>query len=83
MSKTTKIEFSWSDDEIQLLLNAANQYKSDCEYEGLNWESIRSKYENVLTILMESYPKTNVEGKVYPNIENPDVISKERVGAKL
>ena len=69
----------WSDDEIQLL-NAANQYKSKCGYEGVNWESIRSKYERILEILIESYPKTNVEGKAYPNVENPEVITKERVG---
>ena len=31
--------FSWSDDEIQLLLIAAIYFKSQCEFEGMDWES--------------------------------------------
>ena len=34
-------------DEIQLLLESVNQYKCKCEYDGINWESIRSKYERI------------------------------------
>ena len=41
MSKVTKSEFCWTDDEIQLLLELVNQYKCRCEYKGLNWESVR------------------------------------------
>ena len=29
--------FSWSDDEIQLLLMAAIDFKSQCEFEGMDW----------------------------------------------
>ena len=45
MSKATKTVFCWTDDEIQLLLESVNQYRCKCEYEGINWESVRSKYE--------------------------------------
>ena len=34
-------------DEIQLLLESVNQYKCKCDYDGINWESIRSKYERI------------------------------------
>ena len=37
--------FSWSNDEIQLLLMAALDFKSQCEFEGIDWESKRFKYE--------------------------------------
>ena len=39
--KLTKTGFSWTDDEIQLLLESVNKYKCKREYEGINWESIR------------------------------------------
>ena len=41
MLTSTKTEFCWTDDEIQLLLESVNQYKCQCEYEGINWESIQ------------------------------------------
>ena len=34
-------------DEIQLLLESINQYKCKCDYDGINWESIRSKNERI------------------------------------
>ena len=37
-------EFSWSDDELQLLLEAALDCKAKCEFEGIRWESKLSKY---------------------------------------
>ena len=83
MSKATKTEFLWTDDEIQLLLESVNQYRCKCEYEGINWESVRSKYERIKEIFIDLYPKNNVEGKDFPVLENPEVISKDRVAAKL
>ena len=41
-----KLDF-FKTDEIQLLLESVNQYKCKCEYDGINWESIRSKYERI------------------------------------
>ena len=37
--------YFWSNDEIQLLLMAALDFKSQCEFEGIDWESKRFKYE--------------------------------------
>ena len=45
MSKATKTEFCWTDDEIQLLFESVNQYRCKSEYDGINWENVRSKYE--------------------------------------
>ena len=35
--------FSWSDDEIQLLLIITLDFKSQCGFNGMNWESKISK----------------------------------------
>ena len=32
-------EVSWSGDEIQLLLESVLEFKSKCEFEGIDWES--------------------------------------------
>ena len=42
-----KLIFLKTNDEIQLLLQSVNQYKCKCEYDGINWESIHSKYERI------------------------------------
>ena len=52
-AESKKTEFSWSDDEVQLLLESAKSFKSQCEYEGTDWESKRAKYENIFDIMLE------------------------------
>jgi hypothetical protein len=42
-----KKQFSWSGDEAQLLLNITLEYKLENVAEGVDWESIRSKYEEI------------------------------------
>ena len=49
-------DFSWTDDELDLLLRYALVYKSKWEYEGLSWEGTRAKYEKIKEILLERYP---------------------------
>ena len=74
MSEESEIEFFWTDDEMQKLLSLALQFKCKCEYEGRNWESIRSKYERIQEIIVESYPKTNEESKDFPNLKKYNCI---------
>ena len=52
------------------LLSSALQFKCKCQYEGVNWESIRLKYEWMQEIIVESYPKANEESKNFPNLKN-------------
>ena len=75
-------ESCWTD-KIQLFLETFNQYRCRCEYEGINWESIRFKYERIKEIFIDSYPKNSVEGTELPVLEIPKVISNDRVAAKL
>lgn len=74
--KAEKLEFSWSDDEIQLLLMSSLDFKAQCEFEGTDWESVRSKYEKIFDIMMKGYP----EGEQYQNKRS---MTKDRVTAKL
>ena len=38
---------SWTDDEVELLLGVVRSYSSQKDYQGLEWESVISKYEDI------------------------------------
>ena len=42
-----KNQFSWTDDETELLLNTTLEYKTEKIANGTNWESVRSKYGDI------------------------------------
>ena len=75
--KKTNTEFLWTDDEIQLLLQTSFNFKSKCEFEGLSWESVRSKYEQIFENMSKAYPE---DPEKFPN---NSTITKERITAKL
>ena len=41
------LDFNWTDDEIQLLLEVCFDFKAESDYEGVNWKSKRTKYEQI------------------------------------
>ena len=73
----TTIEFQWTDDEFQLLLEASLEFRSRCEFKGVSWESKRNKYKkikkifvnNILTLMMRS--------------KDVNTITKDRVTSRL
>ena len=56
ISKERKTDFFCADDEMQLLFLSywLSDWNGKCEYRGVNWESIRSKYERVGVIIVFS-----------------------------
>ena len=38
----TEENLSWTDDEVELLLAVVRAYSSQKDYEGLEWESVKS-----------------------------------------
>lgn len=56
----------------------ALDFKSQCEFEGTNWESKRSKYEQIFDLMMKEYPSANNE-----NYQNRDSLNKDRITANL
>ena len=55
--KKTNTDFLWIDDEIQLLLQTSFNFKSKCKFEGLSWELVRSKYEQIFENMSKKYPE--------------------------
>ena len=50
--------FNWTDDEAKLLLKVKRDYKVSKAAEGTDWESILSKYADVLELMLAQYPET-------------------------
>ena len=46
-SKAKEDNFSWTDGEIELLLECIKVYAATCRFEGLHWEGIRAKYDKI------------------------------------
>ena len=42
-----KDSFKWSDDKAELLLKVTRDYKALKVLEGVDWESVQSKYSNI------------------------------------
>ena len=43
----TDANLSWTDDEVEVLLGVVHAYSSQKDYEGLVWESVKSKHEDI------------------------------------
>ena len=56
------LDFNWTDDEIQLLLEVCFDFKAERGYEGVNWESKRTMYEQIKSKFCEQHRE--VEDKV-------------------
>lgn len=57
--KTARVDqdsnLSWTDDEVELLLGVVRAYSFQKDYEGLQWESIKSKYEDISNEFVTMY----------------------------
>ena len=74
--------FSFTDDEIQLLLEGCIEYKAEREYCGIDWESLRNKYEQVQEKLIQQCPKNSTDD--FPNSENAEkTLTVKRIGGKV
>ena len=45
--------FTWEDEETELLLEVIKHYNSDKEGEGYDWESIKTKYVEIRDLFVE------------------------------
>ena len=84
-SKAKEDNFSWTDGEIELLLECIKVYAATCRFEGLHWEGIRAKYEKIQELFIERYPRAETEAMEidFPRALCVQNITKERISAKV
>ena len=76
--------FSWTDEETALMMRIVIDYKAFKSQLGLDWETVKNKYEEIAIRFQEAYPKKeNCSVDEFPNCEDPTVIDKSRICPKL
>ena len=48
-----KATVRWSDDLIEKLLESVKEFKAQKEYEGVDWGSVKDKYENIRSLFIK------------------------------
>ena len=61
--KDVSKSFKWIDDEAELLLKVTNEYKVLKAVEGVDWESVQSKYSNILKQMLADLASSSEEAK--------------------
>ena len=56
-------DFKWTDDEAELLLTVTHNYKVKQITENVDWESVKTKYDDILTLMKDELPATADEAK--------------------
>ncbi len=51
------MSFTYSDKELELLLDVILHYKADKEGRGFDWQSVKMKYEDLKAMFIESSHK--------------------------
>ena len=73
--------FTWTDEETALRLNVALSYKNENTCEGEEWESIRTRYEELQELFIERYKLLyNVYNVIMLNIVYAIVLSQAAQG---
>ena len=73
--------FKWTEEEEALLLKVIHDYKTSKLMGGQDWETVRSKYEDIKEKFISNYP--NEESEEFPNFKSKDQFTKERLAAKI
>ena len=81
-----KKDFVWSNDEAEILLTVTHDYKIQHLVNGTCWESVKSKYADILKLFRNELPASEEEAsqlfnKDYPH--KPEEVTKENVLTKL
>ena len=71
---------NWTDNEVELLLGVVRSYSSQKDLDGLEWESVKSKYEDIRSEFVRLYDKKN-DQEDFPH--STSLFSHERITSKI
>ena len=82
--KKTGKEFVWTDDEVELLLNVANDYKTTKAADCVDWESVKSKYVDIFELFKGELPDDDQERDLLNDFPHKKAeVTKQVVTSKL
>ena len=83
--KVRKIDeenFMWTDDEVKLLLKVVRSYSVQKVYEGLQWESVKSKYEDITKDFVDLYQQADGQESLLL-LHHVRLFTRERIASKI
>ena len=78
--KSKKVQFSWTEEETALLLKVVLDYKVSKLAGGQDWETVRTKYEDIMSKFQALYPE-EADSVAFPHLATKKEFSKERLTA--
>ena len=69
-------DFKWTDDECELMLSVTRDYKVQKMAVNVDWESVKTKYEDILAMMQAELPvnapttRSQITGKDYPHAKS-------------
>ncbi len=82
IEKSKKVQFSWTEEETALLLKVVLDYKVSKLAGGQDWETVRTKYEDITSKFQALYPE-EADSVAFPHLATKKEFSKERLTAKI
>ena len=76
-SDVTEANLNWTDDEVELLLGVVRAYSSQMDYEGLEWESVKSRYKDIRKDFVTLYEQ--LDGLPH----DLNLFTRERIASKI
>ena len=83
MAASTNNNFQWTDEEIGLLLAIVTDYKSVKAAEGLDWETVKNRYEDIAKNYVGRYPKNDLQAYPQGGQDVLKTFTKDRVQSKI
>ena len=80
-AKNTKTIFNWTKEETALLLKVVLDYKTATLAIAQDWETSRSKYDDLAKRLIEAYP--NEATDEFPRGQTKETFSAAKVSSKV
>ncbi|XP_063078122.1 uncharacterized protein LOC134468010 [Engraulis encrasicolus] len=65
-----RMNFVWTDDEVELLLNVTLDFKTSKAAQGVDFELVHTKYGDIMDLFLENYPSpedASASGKEFPH----------------
>ena len=77
--------FTWTDEENALLIQVVIDYKAAKMAKGLDWETVKTKYDEIGISCLETSGKADsgVIPDEYPNCERPEKINEAKIAPKI
>jgi hypothetical protein len=67
---------TWTDEEVELLLGDVRTYASQKDFDGIEWESVKNKYEDIRQQFIDVYKQSDCK-------HDATLFTREKIAIKI